>query len=133
MSKLVNLNTLLNIDTDEVIAPTKVCLYCEKRKLLSEYPKHSHHKDRHDTRCRACIKKQSSLRQKLHSAAPAKPKVCECCGKKPKKWCLDHDHDTDLFRGWLCDACNVGIGKLGDDIDGVLRAVKYLQSKKSNN
>jgi hypothetical protein len=26
----------------------------------------------------------------------------------------------------LCESCNTGLGKLGDTIDGVLRALKYL-------
>ena len=42
-------------------------------------------------------------------------------------WVLDHCHDTDTFRGWLCERCNLGIGQLGDNIDGVEKAVKYLK------
>ena len=41
---------------------------------------------------------------------------------------FDHDHTTDTFRGWLCKQCNVGIGQLGDDLEGVMRAVKYLST-----
>lgn len=130
MSKLVNLNTLLNLEDD---VARKVCLYCKKEKALADFPKHSLYKDKLDTRCRECIKKQSSLRQKLHKTAPAPPTLCECCGKKPMKFCLDHDHTSNEFRGWLCDPCNTGIGKLGDDIEGVLRALKYLKQKQQKN
>ena len=33
------------------------------------------------------------------------PKQCECCGRTA---CLevDHDHDTNQFRRWLCRSCN---------------------------
>jgi Recombination endonuclease VII len=56
-----------------------------------------------------------------------RPLHCECCGERPLRTLhLDHDHRTGAFRGWLCVKCNTAIGKLGDDIEGVLRAVGYL-------
>ena len=33
---------------------------------------------------------------------------------------LDHDHETGTFRGWVDHLCNQGIGKLGDNLEGVL-------------
>lgn len=59
------------------------------------------------------------------------PLVCECCGTDqfggPNKVLhLDHDHETKEFRGWLCNSCNLGIGHLGDNLDGILRAAAYL-------
>jgi len=42
---------------------------------------------------------------------------------------LDHCHTTQEFRGWLCSDCNVAIGKLGDDTQGVLKALDYLERK----
>ena len=113
-------------DEHEIIHPTKKCLYCKKEKMLYEYPKHSLYKDNLDTRCKECVKKQSKLRAQLHKTAPPKPNVCQCCGEVPLKWCLDHDHKNDTFRGWICDRCNTGIGKLGDNLDGLMRAVQYL-------
>lgn len=43
---------------------------------------------------------------------------------------MDHDHDTETFRGWICEKCNIGIGKLGDTLEGLTKAVEYL--KRSN-
>jgi len=40
---------------------------------------------------------------------------------------LDHCHDTDVFRGWLCHRCNVGIGFLGDTLEGLNKAIAYLE------
>jgi hypothetical protein len=57
------------------------------------------------------------------------PEFCECCGSKPNgagAFHLDHDHTTGAFRGWLCSKCNVAIGLLGDNIDGLMFALKYL-------
>jgi hypothetical protein len=109
---------------------TKVCVYCSEEKLLKDFPGHRGHKDRHDTRCRKCISEQNKLRYKLKKTAPPKPEVCDLCGKKPphnKKIVLDHCHDTNQFRGWICDPCNVGLGNLGDNLDGLYKAIEYLQ------
>jgi len=40
---------------------------------------------------------------------------------------VDHDHDTGLIRGLLCNPCNTGIGHLHDDVETLKRAVKYLR------
>jgi Recombination endonuclease VII len=40
---------------------------------------------------------------------------------------LDHDHATGAFRGWLCMCCNTAIGKLGDTVEGLNRAVAYIE------
>ena len=107
----------------------KKCIYCKKEKHLSDFPKHSMYKDNLDMRCRDCIKYHSQVRRKLHKIAPKKPEVCECCGKVPIKWCLDHDHNTQKFRGWICERCNTGLGKLGDNIEGIARALNYLKTR----
>jgi hypothetical protein len=90
------------------------------------------YKDNLDSRCRSCIKKQIKVRGKLHKKAPPHPELCECCKKVPLKWVLDHDHSDDSFRGWICDRCNTGIGKLGDNLQGITNAMNYLLSRKNN-
>lgn len=55
---------------------------------------------------------------------------CGCCGKSfysPPAAKVDHDHETGVIRGLLCFHCNTGIGKLGDDIEGLERAIAYLR------
>ena len=58
--------------------------------------------------------------------------VCAICGLPPDPakhygvLVADHDHETGLFRGLLCDDCNVGIGRLRDDPERVRRAWEYL-------
>ena len=113
--------------------PRKICTYCGKRKNYKSFPKHSMYKDNLDSRCRNCVKKHSKIRNQLHKEAPPKPEVCECCGKIPHKWCLDHDHSNDSFRGWVCEPCNTGLGKLGDSLDGVIKAVNYLIMSRNRN
>jgi Recombination endonuclease VII len=58
-----------------------------------------------------------------------RPEFCESCGGPPNGngvLHLDHCHETGKFRGWLCATCNMGLGKLGDNIAGVLNIVGYL-------
>ncbi len=40
---------------------------------------------------------------------------------------IDHDHDTGQVRGLLCQVCNLGLGKLGDTLEGLMKAVRYLE------
>ena len=111
---------------------SKTCIYCKQVRGIIEFPKHNMYKDKLDMRCRQCIKEHSVLRRKLHKKAPNKPTYCECCNKIPLKWCLDHDHDTNKFRGWICERCNTGLGKLGDNIEGIVNALNYLLSRENN-
>ena len=41
--------------------------------------------------------------------------------------------NTEKYRGFLCHFCNTGIGKLGDDIEGVTRALRYLEKHEEEN
>lgn len=50
---------------------------------------------------------------------------CEICSKQGSL-CFDHDHATGLFRGWLCHACNKGIGHFRDNPALLLKAAQYL-------
>jgi len=109
---------------------TKTCIYCNTSKSLEEFPRHIHYKDNLDSRCKECIKEHTKIRNELRKVAPDKPEVCDCCKTVPYKWVLDHDHSNNSFRGWLCDKCNTGIGKLGDDVEGLVRALNYLLSRK---
>lgn len=40
---------------------------------------------------------------------------------------IDHDHETNEVRGLLCSGCNTGLGHLGDNVEGLKRALYYLQ------
>jgi len=66
---------------------------------------------------------------------------CKCCGlhkdnhykgKNKIPLYVDHRHDTGQIRGLLCGACNVGIGLLGDSVEGVRKALDYLESSQIN-
>ena len=48
-------------------------------------------------------------------------------GKKSGAWVIDHCHETESFRGWLCHTCNRCLGGFKDDEDILKRAIKYLE------
>jgi hypothetical protein len=58
---------------------------------------------------------------------------CAICGSKEprrtgrKHLCVDHCHETGKVRGLLCDPCNNGFGRFGDDPQLLKRAVAYLE------
>lgn len=73
---------------------------------------------------------RESMRRRKRFPPPSRPepKRCECCGRKSlRALALDHCHETHRFRGWLCHACNLGIGLLGDSARGIKRALQYLR------
>ncbi len=40
---------------------------------------------------------------------------------------VDHNHDTDVIRGLLCDNCNTMIGLAHDNKETLMNAIKYLE------
>ena len=58
--------------------------------------------------------------------------ACAICGDGhatgTRFLCVDHCHETGRIRGLLCKRCNTGLGLLGDDRLGLMRAVSYLEA-----
>ena len=104
----------------------KTCIHCGKRKNLGSFYKHSKNNDGLDTRCKKCSTKGNKIRLRLRKKAPEKSSCCECCGSDKHKLFLDHDRHSKKFRGWLCNSCNTSIGRLGDNIEGLVKALNYL-------
>lgn len=67
-------------------------------------------------------------------------KTCEICGRciedvnkwdskyAPKRLCVDHDHNTNRFRGVLCSVCNRQLGWYEANEESIK---KYLQKSKN--
>jgi hypothetical protein len=60
----------------------------------------------------------------------SEPERCEACSipfaETKKGSCVDHDHKTGKFRGWLCSACNFALGHLNDSKERIERLGDYL-------
>ena len=83
-----------------------------------------------DGRCRPCHRKYDHEQHIVRKNAPPRPDRCQCCHRE-KKLQVDHIHGSTTFRGWVCRSCNTGMGKLGDDLKGMLQAVIYLENDKN--
>ena len=89
--------------------------------------------------CKPCNNKLHKVREELKSIhkAPSKGYSCPIClgteedveglgGKNQGSWVLDHCHETQSFRGWLCHKCNRGLGAFDDNKQTLKRAIEYL-------
>ena len=93
--------------------------------------------------CKSCAKKLAKRREELKNqfGYPDSNYICPICLKTEKElkgtggnasiWVVDHNHDTDDFRGHLCHNCNRGLGVFQDSIERLERAIKYLSSSSS--
>ena len=113
---------------------TRYCKLCSQHRPLSDFDRKYCGGNKDETgygyvhRCRTCDKEYNRSYRAAKKNAPPKPDHCECCGTKDKKLCVDHVFGEYVGRGWLCKQCNNGIGLLGDNLQGLLNAVNYLQT-----
>ena len=107
------------------------CVRCGIEKDIKNYSRYKCRNNLLLTKCKSCCNDYSKKYYKLKKNYKNIHKYCFCCKKYDEKLILDHDHTTNKVRGWLCKKCNVGIGNLGDNIEGLIMGLQYLkQSSK---
>ena len=91
--------------------------------------------------CKECLRESTDILKTLHLQHKIPDShVCPICekaaedlytGSKRSKqpFRLDHDKKTGAFRGFLCDSCNTGLGKFGDNVNTIKKAYEYLNEK----
>ena len=120
------------------------CIHCQLHLPMTDMSTDSHHTVRYECKpCRAVnatIVRQ--LKKKHLGSLPTMDDSCPICNRtgqeirdrgsfqKRKPWTLDHCHDTNTFRGWVCHKCNTGLGGFNDDLTIVKNAVSYLLRHK---
>ena len=123
-------------DLIPVARETKRCTHCKKDLPATEVFFHpntqSNGKKSLKNFCRSCDRKAGQIVARLRKTAPPVSSECDCCGRSletigTRDIHLDHCKDTETFRGWLCKNCNIGLGMLGDDMDGIEKALAYLK------
>jgi len=106
----------------------KSCRTCKEEKCIDNFPKFSTGEGRKNT-CKDCTYKLSELRKKLKSENPPPPPgPCPICEINTNNWILDHCHFSNNFRGYICNSCNLAIGRFNDDPNLLLKAVNYLNT-----
>lgn len=89
----------------------------------------------YQAKCRSCQSARARVTYQVKKSAPPVSDRCDCCGKDfsgvvGKNIHMDHCDETETFRGWLCHHCNIGMGYLGDTLEGVTKAAAYLKRHK---
>ena len=98
----------------------------------------------HKVYCDVCYGNSQKVVRDLKKTNPLPDNhCCEICGRAESDipviyrngspitpWRLDHCHSTESFRGYLCNSCNVGLGKFKDDPALLQKAVDYLLAHK---
>ena len=123
---------------------SKICNKCKRELPTSSF---SFHGGSNYLRpeCKRCNNELAAERQRIKDCTPDPESSYQCpiClsteveakgagNSKNGAWCLDHDHKTKTFRGWLCHRCNRGIGCFSDDIDKLERAIQYLRKNDAS-
>lgn len=117
---------------------TKVCNKCKRCLSTSEFSKHSA-SNYLRPECKKCNNILSKRRKELRDIHGNPPNNYQCpiCnrheheissggGQKSTRWVVDHDHKSNKFRGWLCHACNTGLGAFRDNQETLQKAINYL-------
>jgi len=95
-------------------------------------------------KCNTCRRNQSALVKLLKEESPYPDDDYECpiCKRdideiskhgqmRMQTWVLDHCHDSETFRGWLCFNCNSGLGQFKDELRRIKNAVEYLEEHQN--
>ena len=79
--------------------------------------------------CKACRTKRRQNNKYGVRGSQEPPENCPICKKKlhPKHVRRDHDHESGLFRDFLCHHCNTMLGMSGDSIEVLQAGIDYLR------
>lgn len=72
---------------------------------------------------------QYKARQEKRAGRPI-PDACEICGEA-KPLVFDHCHAKGHFRGWICNACNSGLGMARDSVELLRKMAEYLERDRA--
>ena len=116
----------------------KECKRCGLEKAKDNFLLNKSTKDGFNGWCRDCTKdsalksKYSISLEEYNSLLNKQDSKCAICNTGDPKgvsgeFVVDHCHDTGNIRGLLCNHCNTGLGKLGDSIESLEKALTYLK------
>ena len=124
---------------------SKFCSKCKKLLPLSNFSRTSGGNYLRPE-CKKCNNDLSKVRAALKEkhGMPVGEYTCPIClgteeevkGKGNTKngaWVIDHCHETEAFRGWLCHKCNRSLGGFDDSVEILNRAISYLKGELNEN
>ena len=129
---------------------TRICIHCNEEKPLHEMELERPATQSYRNECLKCrrtiARERNNLKKEYITLMPSMKDECIICQrkgediqnrtsykkKKQSVWVLDHCHDTNQFRGWICNSCNNGLGGFNDDVKRLERAVEYLKGRLRN-
>lgn len=112
----------------------KICRNCKENKEIELFPFFSTSEAGRKNTCKECSKKLGVLRKKLKSENPVPNSgPCPICKTFTDHWILDHCHFSDKFRGYICNNCNLALGRFNDDIELLKAAIYYLEQNNTVN
>ncbi len=119
----------------------KICNLCHRLLPKEEFSlnQRNQHGEIRRPSCKRCRKEtehkkmDNTTRDGFLRTKPANGSLFSCpiCRKQTivgvmAKIVLDHDHDTGRPRGWICESCNTGLGRLKNGEDFLQNAMDYL-------
>jgi hypothetical protein len=123
----------------------KQCTKCKIDQDLCQFRKHKSTKDGFTAWCKSCHKnyyknwkgrtrylersREYYLKYHYNLTITEVPSYCDSCGST-EKICVDHDHTTLEIRGFLCDNCNLILGKSRDNPVILENLAKYIRRSK---
>jgi hypothetical protein len=147
---------LTNYENDHCIAlrSEKACVWVIKCKYCNEEHEQKSREIQNNAKSRQCetfkphnwsgLEREDNIMRKQYGISTEQfaellefqDGGCAICAKPieniRRRMNIDHDHKSDIVRGILCTGCNTGLGHLGDDIEGLKRALYYLENTPYN-
>ena len=127
---------------DLVFEDGKICIKCDTKLPLTNFSPASGGNFLRPE-CKKCNNELSKVRLLLKEkyGMPKEGYICPICkgtkdkvnglgNKKNGSWVIDHCHESETFRGWLCHTCNRCLGGFKDDTKILGRAIKYLKQHR---
>jgi transposase-like protein len=131
-------------DYDLGVSEGKTCSKCNQFLPLSKFSWHSGGNYLRPE-CKSCNNELSKVRNALREkyGMPQEGYVCPICLNDDKTvagkgntrngaWVIDHCHNTNTFRGWLCHKCNRSLGGFDDSIEVLQRAIDYIRTHEES-
>jgi hypothetical protein len=139
----------LQLRSELISQNVNTCITCKETKELTNFLKSTNTLTGYVNKCKACVASASMIWRnknkdylKYYSAKQnfniseteytllMQKTNCDMCkiSLEGKRKNIDHCHTSGKIRGVLCITCNTGLGKLGDSIESLEKALTYLKS-----